>query len=98
MDDDVLHVWLAFAYVVLEAAAQVVGLRQCHVRWHGDADEYDQALNPARTAISPASTASDPIISPAKWNALDLSAADLYLRAVRSERRSATCQPTGQRR
>ena len=41
--------------------------------------------NPAATATRPPSTASEPAMSPAKWNALERSAADLYRRAVRTE-------------
>ena len=42
MNDDVLHVWLAFADVVLESTGEVVGSRQAHIRGYGNAHEHDQ--------------------------------------------------------
>jgi hypothetical protein len=43
VDDDVLHVRLAVADVVFEAAGELVCVRECHVRGHGHGHEYDQA-------------------------------------------------------
>ena len=40
---------------------------------------------PSATAATPSRTANEPAMSPAKWKALERSAADLYCLALRSE-------------
>jgi hypothetical protein len=43
VDDDVLHVRLAAADVVFEAAGELVRVPERHVRGHGHGHEHDQA-------------------------------------------------------
>jgi hypothetical protein len=43
VDDDVLHMRLAFADVVYEAAGQLVGLGERHLRRYGHRHEHDEA-------------------------------------------------------
>ncbi len=43
VDDDVLHVRLALADVVLEPAGELVRVGQRHLGRHGDGDEDDEA-------------------------------------------------------